>query len=112
LEKKIGDFHLKVEKGSFRSSQITVLLGENGSGKTTFMKILAGHDQEFKDKIPEMNISYKPQTITPKFQGTVQQLLETKISVSFNDPAFITDVLKPLRINALLDKQVLNLSGK
>lgn len=30
-----------MEPGAFRSSQITVLLGENGTGKTTFIKMLA-----------------------------------------------------------------------
>jgi len=28
-----------------------VLLGENGTGKTTFVKILAGLDKELKDEI-------------------------------------------------------------
>lgn len=32
---------MTVEPGAFRSSQITVLLGENGTGKTTFIKMLA-----------------------------------------------------------------------
>jgi ATP-binding cassette subfamily E protein 1 len=41
LFKKQGDFELTVDAGSFRSSQITVLLGENGTGKTTFIKMLA-----------------------------------------------------------------------
>ena len=39
--KKQGDFELVVEPGTFRTSQITVLLGENGTGKTTFIKMLA-----------------------------------------------------------------------
>lgn len=37
----MGDFELVVEAGTFRNSQITVLLGENGTGKTTFIKMLA-----------------------------------------------------------------------
>ena len=51
MEKKQGQFSLKVEAGSFNSSQITVLLGENGTGKTTFVKMLAGVDQDMKDKV-------------------------------------------------------------
>lgn len=51
LEKGLGDFHLKIEKRSFTASQITVFLGENGTGKTTFMKILTGKDEELKSKV-------------------------------------------------------------
>ena len=35
---KVGDFELTVEKGHFTDSEIVVLLGENGTGKTTFIK--------------------------------------------------------------------------
>lgn len=41
MYKKQGDFELTIEPGSFKNSQITVLLGENGTGKTTFIKMLA-----------------------------------------------------------------------
>lgn len=30
-------FSLTIKPGSFKTSQITVLLGENGTGKTTFI---------------------------------------------------------------------------
>lgn len=41
MVKKQGDFTLTVEAGRFKNSQITVMLGENGTGKTTFIKMLA-----------------------------------------------------------------------
>jgi ATP-binding cassette subfamily E protein 1 len=41
MYKKLGDFELTIEPGSFKNSQITVLLGENGTGKTTFIKMLS-----------------------------------------------------------------------
>ena len=43
------------------------MLGENGTGKSTFMKMLAGKDAEKKDEVPEMSVSYKPQMIAPTF---------------------------------------------
>ena len=73
--KKLGDFELEIEEGSFRSSQIVVMLGENGTGKTTFITMLAGAQNETaakNDDIPEMNVSYKPQKIKPTFEGTVR----------------------------------------
>jgi ATP-binding cassette subfamily E protein 1 len=50
------------------------MLGENGTGKTTFIRMLAGVDKDVKG-VPEMNVSYKPQKITPKFEGSVRELL-------------------------------------
>jgi ATP-binding cassette, sub-family E, member 1 len=53
LEKKMGDFQLAIEEGSFNNSQIVVMLGENGTGKTTFMKILAGKDQDIDMEVTQ-----------------------------------------------------------
>ena len=50
LYKKIGTFELTVEPGTFRTSQITVLLGENGTGKSTFIKMLAEAGKKAKKK--------------------------------------------------------------
>ena len=58
-----------------------------------------------------MNVSYKPQKISPKFTGTVVQLLHTKIRDSYVHPQFTTDVIKPLQVDKLFDQEVLNLSG-
>jgi translation initiation factor RLI1 len=37
-----GKFKLTVKPGEFTDSEIIVMLGENGTGKTTFIKMLAG----------------------------------------------------------------------
>jgi ATP-binding cassette subfamily E protein 1 len=112
MEKTMGNFHLKVEPGTFTGSEILVMMGENGTGKTTFCKMLAGALKPDGDqKIPPMNISMKPQKITPKFQGTVRQLFFKRIKTAFINPQFQTDVYKPLKMDDFIDQEVQNLSG-
>ncbi|BAM41701.1 RNase L inhibitor protein [Theileria orientalis strain Shintoku] len=115
LKKTLGSFSLTVMEGDFNDSEILVLLGENGTGKTTFIKMLAGilesDDKEADEYMPKLSVSYKPQTITAKFDGTLRQLLLMKIKDSFLCPNFQADVVKPMQIENLLDQQVKNLSG-
>ncbi|KAI5808832.1 P-loop containing nucleoside triphosphate hydrolase protein [Peziza echinospora] len=112
MKKTLGGFHLKVDSGTFTDSEIIVMMGENGTGKTTFCRMLAGVEKPDDGKtIPKMLISMKPQKINPKFPGTVRELLLKKIKTSFLNPQFQTDVYKPLRIDDFIDQEVMNLSG-
>ncbi|KAJ3415985.1 Fe-S cluster-binding ribosome biosynthesis protein [Chytridiales sp. JEL 0842] len=112
MEKDLGEFKLNVEAGSFTDSEILVMLGQNGTGKTTFIRMLAGLlKPDGSTYMPEMNVSYKPQKIAPKFEGTVRMLLLSKIKAAFMHQQFQTDVVKPLQIEPIIDQQVTNLSG-
>ena len=62
-------------------------------------------------EIPEFNVSYKPQKISPKFPSTVRNLLHSKIRDSYMHAQFVSDVMKPLLIEQLMDQEVVNLSG-
>ncbi|CAI9714744.1 ATP-binding cassette sub-family E member 1-like [Octopus vulgaris] len=113
MEKRLGNhFHLTIKAGQFSDSEILVMLGENGTGKTTFIKMLAGRLQpDSGDSLPLLNVSYKPQKISPKHQGTVRQLLHEKIRDCYVHPQFVADVMKPLQIESIIDQEVQNLSG-
>jgi ATP-binding cassette subfamily E protein 1 len=113
MKKSFTGFELTVDAGSFNDSEIIVLLGENGTGKTTFIKMLAGKlkpDDESVN-VPELNVSYKPQTISPKFEGSVRDLLLLKVKDAFLNAQFQSDVIKPMSINNILDQKVTHLSG-
>merc|ERR1712228_1027441 len=60
---------------------------------------------------PPLAITWEPQKIQPKSQGTVRQLLHEKIRDAYIHPQFITDVMKPLMIEEIIDQEVQNLSG-
>ncbi|KAK0521405.1 Fe-S cluster-binding ribosome biosynthesis protein [Tilletia horrida] len=113
MRKTLGSFQLDIEAGQFTDSEIIVFLGENGTGKTTFVKMLAGKldPDDGVEKPPQLNVSLKPQTIAPKYQGTVRMLLIKQIKASFMHPQFQTDVIKPMRIEDIIDQDVQTLSG-
>ncbi|KAG9284400.1 hypothetical protein G9A89_023657 [Geosiphon pyriformis] len=112
MTKTLGDFKLEIKAGEFTDSEIIVMLGENGTGKTTFIRLLAGAIRPDGDEsVPELNVSYKPQKISPKFQGTVRMLFLKKIKAAFMHPQFQTDVVKPMQIESIVDQEVIHLSG-
>lgn len=112
MTKTLGGFKLTVEAGSFTDSEIIVMLGENGTGKTTFVRLLAGDTPDAgEDSKMALNVSLKPQTISPKFPGTVRMLLIKQIKGAFMHPQFQTDVLKPMNLDNILDQEVKTLSG-
>ena len=111
MTKTLGNFKLTVEAGSFTDSEIIVMLGENGTGKTTFVRLLAGDSPDEETDKQSLAVSLKPQTISPKFPGTVRMLLLKQIKQAFMHPQFQTDVLKPMSLEAIMDQDVKTLSG-
>ncbi|SCV69929.1 BQ2448_1323 [Microbotryum intermedium] len=112
MTKTLGNFKLNMEGGSFTDSEIIVMLGENGTGKTTFVKLLAGKlEPDDKDDVQHLNVSLKPQTIAPKFPGTVRELLIKQMRAAYMHPQFNTDVMKPMQLENIMDQYVTTLSG-
>ena len=58
-----------------------------------------------------MNVSYKPQKIKPTFECTVRELLTKRFKDLWMHPQFNTDVAKPLKLEDIIDNDVLTLSG-
>ncbi|KAK4054349.1 Fe-S cluster-binding ribosome biosynthesis protein [Microbotryomycetes sp. JL221] len=112
MTKTLGKFKLNMDAGSFTDSEIIVMLGENGTGKSTFVKLLAGKLQpDVEEDQMSLNVSLKPQTIAPKFPGTVRELLLKQMRAAYMHPQFNTDVLKPMQLEHLMDQYVTTLSG-
>jgi ATP-binding cassette subfamily E protein 1 len=112
MEKTFDAFKLVVKPGEIRRGEIIGILGPNGIGKTTFVKILAGIEEtDDKQKFGELKVSYKPQYISADYEGTVQELLMNVAKEEYTSSWYNTEILQPLRINVLLDRNVMELSG-
>lgn len=100
-------FDLIVEGGTVPScASVTIILGENGSGKTSFLKHL--HET--------LGLSMAVKSQYPKFAQikkgcTVRMLLHKYATRAVTDSMFTSDVVRPLNIESIMDKDVCSLSG-
>jgi ATP-binding cassette subfamily E protein 1 len=112
MEKSFEKFKLSIEPGEIKIGEIVGILGPNGIGKTTFVKILAGVEEtDDKRKFGELTVSYKPQYIAPDYTGTVQELLMSVAKENFTSSWYKTEIAQPLRLQVLMDRNVMELSG-
>lgn len=112
MTKTLGGFKLHVEAGSYSNSEIIILLGENGMGKTTLVQLLGGKlKPDGQADAISLRVSMKPQTISPKFPGSVRMLLLKRIKAMFMHPQFNADVIKPMNLDGIIDQDVQTLSG-
>ncbi|XP_057421625.1 ABC transporter E family member 2-like [Lotus japonicus] len=109
----LGRFRLRVVEGQFSDSEVIVLLGKNATGKTTFIRMLAGllKADTVDVKMPVFNVSYKPQMFDLQVPTTVRCLLNEQIPDACTLPQFVSDVMEPLLINQLMDQEVMELSS-
>ena len=106
VEKTLGRFHLKSEKGYVAKEIVTGILGENGIGKTSFVKILAGAIKQDRGDIDvKIKVSYKPQYINQDSDELVMSLLGTAVF------KYDANIIRPLGIDKLLNKKLNELSG-
>ena len=112
MEKTFAGFKLVTQPGEIKRGEIIGILGPNGIGKTTFVKILAGLEEaDDEQKLGELTVSYKPQYIAAEYEGTVQELLVSVAKENFASSWYKTEILQPLKINLLLDRNIMELSA-
>lgn len=112
IEKTYEGFKLVVNSGDIKKGEIVGILGPNGIGKTTFIKILGGIEKaDDGQEFSKLNISYKPQYISAEYEGSVQELLMDVAKEEFTSSFYKTEILHPLGMQRLLDRNVIELSG-
>ncbi|KAE9389240.1 hypothetical protein BT96DRAFT_947006 [Gymnopus androsaceus JB14] len=77
MTKTLGSFKPIYRTGLFSPIPRSLsCCGENGTEKTIFVRLLAGVDTpDIETDELTLSVSLKPQTITPKFSGTVRMLV-------------------------------------
>jgi len=114
MQKAYSGFSLEVEAGEAGLGEVIGVLGPNGIGKTTFVKLLAGIEKPDVGVSPmggDSSVSYKPQYISAEYQGTVEQLLRGLAKDEFGSGWHKTEIMQPLNLEPLLERDVAQLSG-
>ncbi|MBD3312317.1 ribosome biogenesis/translation initiation ATPase RLI [archaeon] len=107
LSKGLGKFKLEVSPGELREGEVIGVVGANGTGKTTFARLLTGELKPDKGEVDkEVRISYKPQYIKPKENITVRELLT-------NNPLYNSykHYFRHLDLEPLMEQELNSLSG-
>ncbi|HLC81485.1 MAG TPA: ribosome biogenesis/translation initiation ATPase RLI [Candidatus Nanoarchaeia archaeon] len=106
LTKKLGNFNFSAQRGSLRKNEIVGILGENGIGKTSFIKILAGIIKLDSGEVSSaVKTAYKPQYLESDSELTVLEFLQEAIA------RYDHQLIKPLGIESLFSQKLSQLSG-
>jgi ATP-binding cassette subfamily E protein 1 len=108
-----GGFKLEVDAGGIGMGEVVGILGMNGIGKTTFVRMLAGVEEPTKGQVsnPEIKVSYKPQYISANVEGTSEQVLRNAAGTKYVENWYKAEIIEPLHVKRMLDKEVNILSG-
>jgi ATP-binding cassette subfamily E protein 1 len=83
-------FEFKTEAGEIHANHVIGVLGKNGTGKTTFVRALAGEIETTKGKLDlDLEISYKPQYLFTDSDESVRDIMfrekiNKKLASTFN----------------------------
>lgn len=106
LNKKLENFSLRADSGVIGRNKVIGVLGENGIGKTTFVKILAGVlEPDYGEVNEKVRVSYKPQYLQSDSEEIVAVFLHDAMQ------KYETLLIRPLELKHLLTKKLNELSG-
>jgi len=112
LTKRYEGFELVVHPGHLRKGEVVGVVGPNATGKTTFVKMLAGEEAPTSGAVQgKWQVSYKPQYLEAVYEGTVGDLLRSAVGKKADSGHFETEILQPLKVKGMMERDVSTLSG-
>ncbi len=104
-------FRLQAEPGIIRKGEVVGILGPNGIGKSTYIRVLAGVEKPTAGSFDsQLRVSYKPQYLKADSDVTVQGLLRS-VTHDFDSSFYQTEILRPMGLEMLMDQALTELSG-
>ena len=111
FSKRYSGFLLEAEAGVIRRGEVVGILGPNGIGKSTYIKLLAGLEEPTEGRLHlKLKVSYKPQYLKAETDLSVEGFLR-KMTREFDSSHYQSEFLKPMGIEKLLDQSMDELSG-
>jgi ATP-binding cassette subfamily E protein 1 len=113
LEKKFPNFHLTVGAGEVAKGETVGIVGPNATGKTTFVRMLAGAEPATSGTPPKgVTVSYKPQYLKATSTANLRERLDAlRGDPTFDAGVFERELVPGLHLDNLLDVALPDLSG-
>lgn len=111
LTKRFKGFSLEVESGEIYRGEVLGIVGPNATGKSTFVKLLAGIEKPEEEFQTDLKVSYKPQYLKADFSGDVEEALFQVAGEKLQESHYISEILEPLELLMLFERKVSELSG-
>jgi len=115
MRKILGTFKVDIEPGQISRGEIIGILGPNGIGKTTFIKLIAGLIQPDEGYSPtsymKLRVSYKPQYLSPPKNMTVKEFFNLIFKEQASSQLIRNELIDSLDVESLYDRELKELSG-
>jgi ATP-binding cassette, sub-family E, member 1 len=113
LEKEFPSFRLSVGAGELAKGQTVGIVGPNATGKTTFVRMLAGVEPPTRGVPPVgVTVSYKPQYLKASQPASLRERSVALASdPTFDGKLFERELVPGLHLDEILDVALTDLSG-
>ncbi len=111
LEKHFTNFKVITTPTTIHAGEVITIMGANGLGKSTFLKMLAGLEKPDNAEFAIGEIIFKPQYLDGDIDSTVESYLRLRLGGFVDSGWFKTNILEKLNVQKILTNDIKKLSG-